>query len=241
MICSNYFSEHVLGPSVVTCVSDRRLDFSLNKSTPFLTRPQREYLNKACGFSLPAVVNIRQIHGVRVLCIGCRFLKGQRSKKDYQKADALITNRPAIPLAVRTADCLSIFFYDPENRAIGLCHAGWRSTHKQIAVKTVRAMKKRYGTQPKNLKIGFGPCIRPCCYEVGENMKKMFSRDVQKRRSKFFLNLPRVNRRQLLSCGVRPGNILDHKECTCCNKKYYSFRRQGKKAGRMFSLMMIRP
>jgi copper oxidase (laccase) domain-containing protein len=43
---------------------------------------------------------------------------------------------------------------------------------------------------------------------------------------------------QLEKLGVKNKKIVDLKECTCCQKKrYHSFRRDGKDAGRMIAIL----
>ena len=36
------------------------------------------------------------------------------------------------------------------------------------------------------------------------------------------------------------ASMVDSGICTCCDKNYFSFRRDGSKAGRMISIMMLR-
>ncbi|MBI4832252.1 MAG: laccase domain-containing protein, partial [Candidatus Lindowbacteria bacterium] len=68
----------------------------------------------------------------------------------YQDAipatDALITDVPGIPIGVFTADCVPIFLYDPGRMAVGIVHAGWRSTVLEIASKTVKKMAQEFGS-----------------------------------------------------------------------------------------------
>jgi copper oxidase (laccase) domain-containing protein len=68
---------------------------------------------------------------------------------------------------LRFADCLPVLLYDPVRRAIGLAHAGWRGTLKGIAAKTALTMVEAYGSRPADIVAGLGPCIGPCCYQVG--------------------------------------------------------------------------
>jgi hypothetical protein len=132
-----------------------------------------------------------------------------------------------------------VFIFDPLRRAIGLAHAGWKSTHKTIAAKTVQRMREKYASQPSGLKIVLGPSIRECCCLVGPEFRDYFPSHVKERGGHLYLDLIGVNRDQLLQVGVRQENIFDSGICTCCHKNYFSFRRDGVKAGRMISLMML--
>jgi YfiH family protein len=120
-----------------------------------------------------------------------------------------------------------------------LAHAGWKGTAKMIAAKTVQRMQDKYASLPSELKIVLGPSIRGCCYQVGAQFRDYFPDHVQERAGFLYADVIGANRDQLLQAGVRRENILDSEICTCCNKDYFSFRRDGPKAGRMISLMML--
>jgi len=108
-----------------------------------------------------------------------------------------------------------------------------------IAVKTVQLMNKTYGSKASDLKIVLGPSIRACCYQVGEEFRDRFPLHVKDRAGHLYADVLGANRDQLLEAGVGQANILDSGICTCCNSSYFSFRRDGAKAGRMISLMML--
>ena len=93
--------------------------------------------------------------------------------------------------------------------------------------------------QAKDLKVAFGPAIHACCYEVGAEFAGYFPEEAIQRRNKYFLDVPLANMNQLMGKGVIEENIFDCGECTVCGKDYFSFRRDGEKAGRMISIMML--
>ncbi len=228
-----YFSN-----DVIAFTSDRTVDFSRQGDAPSLTAEQKHFLSRQADVKISRLPHIKQIHGKRIIvvkrfsCVGTRY---------PLKADGLITNVAGVPLTIRTADCLSIFLFDPKNKAVGLVHAGWRGTQKNITAHAVRSMMKKWRTNPKDLKVVFGPSIRSCCYEVSAKFKEYFPRETRRRGRRFFLDLSFVNKRQLLALGVKKKNIFDCKVCTCCNPKFFSYRREGEKAGRMISLLMLKP
>jgi YfiH family protein len=88
--------------------------------------------------------------------------------------DGLITERSAILLAIRTADCLPLLLVDRRKRAIGAFHAGWRGTVKRIAEKGVGEMRRWFGSRPEDLEAAIGPGIHGCCYDVGEEVREQF-------------------------------------------------------------------
>ena len=89
--------------------------------------------------------------------------------------------------------------------------------------------------------MGFGPAIRKCCYEVEEKFTQLFKSGIIKKKNKTYLDLIANNKGQLLKSGVRRKNILDSGICTCCeDKDFFSFRREGDRAGRMMSVIMLK-
>jgi hypothetical protein len=88
--------------------------------------------------------------------------------------DGVITGTPGLLLAVETADCLPIVLVDPEHRAVGVFHAGWRGTLKRIVEKGVGAMRGAFLSEPARMKAAIGPGIGACCYEVGEEVREQF-------------------------------------------------------------------
>ncbi|MGA9511643.1 MAG: peptidoglycan editing factor PgeF [Candidatus Sulfotelmatobacter sp.] len=88
--------------------------------------------------------------------------------------DGLVTNTPGLLLAIQAADCLPVILVDPEHRAVGVFHAGWRGTVKRIVEKGVGEMRRRFGCRPSDLKAAIGPGIHGCCYEVGPQVRDQF-------------------------------------------------------------------
>src|SRR5215472_16690902 len=60
--------------------------------------------------------------------------------------DALVTDRPDVPLLATFADCYPVVVHDPVRRALALVHAGWRGTALGIAARAVEALESEYGS-----------------------------------------------------------------------------------------------
>ncbi len=222
-------------PQVFCFFSERPADFALRELSHRLPPEQTKALAAQTGLELPAIFNIKQVHAAEVVDV-------TSCGKDapVPEADALVTSRKNQPLAIRTADCLPVFLVDPKTGALGLAHAGWRSTRAGIVGRTVRLLETRFGVRPPDLLVGFGPCIRSCCYEVGEEVRAAFAQTVTGRGGKFYADLSGENLRQLKEAGVREEAVRDAGLCTCCDKRFFSFRREGDQAGRHLSLLMVR-
>ena len=70
-------------------------------------------------------------------------------RKRKIKADAIITNQKKFPIAVLTADCVPILFYD-KKKMIAAIHAGWKGAFKGIISKVIKFMIKK-GSKTKNI------------------------------------------------------------------------------------------
>lgn len=183
-----------------------------------------------------------------------------------RKADAVITRKRGVTLAMSSADCVPIMLYDPVREAIGLVHAGWRGTARGIAATVVDALREQFGCQPQHLYAGIGPSIGACCYEVSENVRGLFHGHLQfeemptkaryrnlVRESAVFsvrepgaraslrLDLWQTNRNQLLMAGLLPEHIEITDICTSCEReRFYSYRAEHGRTGRFPSLLALR-
>lgn len=203
---------------------------------------RKKFLN-SLNIDYKLLVCARQVHGSLVSYI-CETDRGRGALSEESaifNTDALITNIRNLALAVFTADCLTIFLYDPISHSIGLIHAGWRSTKESVTLKTVQLMEEKFKTQSKDLYVGFGPGIRNCCYEVREEFRDHFTFGLIERNSHYYLDLVSINKKQLLDLGVNEKNTSDTKICTSCqNNQFFSYRKEGNNCGRMMSVMMLK-
>lgn len=230
-------------PDLISVTSQGRQNMSLVYGDTKDALFNRKKFLSALGIDFRSLVCARQAHGAHVCYVG----ENERGKgalshdSALTDTDALATEKKNLPLAVFTADCLPVFLYDPRTPAIAIAHAGWRSSKENIATKTIRLMQDKFNTQAGDLRIGFGPAIRACCYQVGGGFQEHFPGSLTERRGNFYLDLISVNKKQLLDAGVREGNVADSGICTCCqNDKFFSFRKNGDTSGRMISVIMLK-
>ena len=186
--------------------------------------------------------------------------------KPRRKADALITRQRGVALALSSADCVPLMFYDPVEGVIGMAHAGWRGTARGIAAATIDAMCEQFGSLPRNIHVGLGPSIGPCCYEVSEEVRRLYlgqqQFDVMPTNARYrnlvresavfvveqftdrtglLLDLWETIRNQLLLVGVLPEHIELPGICTSCEKeRFFSHRGEYGKAGRFPSILALR-
>lgn len=184
---------------------------------------------------------VKQIHSDKIIII-----KKTKSLHGI-KADGIITNVRNFPIAVKVADCIGSIVIDPEKKVMAAIHSGWRGIVLKIILKAVKMMKKYFGSSPGKMVVITSPSIGPCCYEIGHDLykklkrQKKFSNIFIKRKNKVFMDLQKANKNILLSAGVKKKNIFTSSLCTKCNNDmFFSYRAEGKKAGRMFVVGMIK-
>ncbi len=163
------------------------------------------------------------------------------------EGDFLITADTHSGLGIMTADCLPIVFYDTHNNVIAVIHAGWRGSMQEIAQKTLETMHQKFNTQAHNITVFFGPSAKVCCYSVGQELLASleafdYADDVIHYHNDVpFFDLPRFNRLQLQACGVKSEAFhTDYNICTICDPMFYSYRRDGEKAGRQMTVVSLK-
>jgi len=195
------------------------------------------------GVNPSDLITCKQVHSANVAVV--RRVDRGRGAFEFDSAiddtDAMVTQERGLPIAVFSADCLPIFLYDVKNKTIGLIHAGWQGTAGGVLINTARVLIEEFGCNPTNLLVAFGPSIGRCCYEVGEDFRRIFSHGLVEREGRLYLDLVAENFFQARSFGIPEKNVSICAKCTSCdNEEFFSFRKEGKNAGRIMSLMMLK-
>ena len=233
------FKDLTAIPGFVHAVTTRATDgFLPVRRAAHPPEPGAEFLN-ALGVPSGNLILLNQEHADAVLTVEAA---GPENAARNPSADAVVLTSPGWYSAIRTADCLSVLAVEPRRRIASLVHAGWRGTCSRVTAKAVARLLGLPGVSPENLWVGFGPCIRNCCYEVGEEVRAAY-RERGHETGEIFqgrrLDLIRANRIQLERLGV--SRIVDSGLCTSCsNDRFYSFRRE-KTDRRMWTLAGFRP
>lgn len=89
------------------------------------------------------------------------------------EADALVTDRPGLVLAVVTADCAPVLLADGAAGVVGAAHAGWRGAQGGVIENTIAAMEA-LGARRERIRAAIGPCIAQANYEVDEALHRRF-------------------------------------------------------------------
>jgi copper oxidase (laccase) domain-containing protein len=108
-------------------------------------------------------------------------------------------------------------------------------------------MADTFRCRPRDLRVGVGPAVGPCCYTVGDEVRRAFAdhgRDIdggdflRGSDGRLRLNLPAAVIRQLLGAGIPAGNIETISLCTACRSDLlFSRRRDGPTPDRMHAFI----
>ena len=227
----------------------------------------RRRLLSALGLETSTLIFLNQIHSDRVYAVESAagfsespipFYLFPSSESDSNEisllkiknheGDALITNVENAALAIKTADCFPVLIADPVHMAIGAVHSGWRGTLARVLPRTIEEMIRRFQSDPRHMLAALGPGIRECCFEVDEDVARLFTEAYPEKpvarpsraHGKYLVNLAVVLKTQMTQSGIPPENQHDSGLCTCCNtREFFSWRAEGAAAGRMMAVIAI--
>ena len=200
------------------------------------------------GVDLGSLIRMRQVHCADVFeARSERAAGGPAPLSEWPEADIAVTDDPSVALSVRAADCVPILLGDRRTGAVAAIHAGWKGTAAGAAMVAVKSLTSRYGTEPEDVIAAVGPCIGPCCYEVGPELPAHFSSHPDA--SAWFtsgatlhLDLWRATRDQLARAGIPLPQIHISGLCTFDHPAlFHSYRRDGGSAGRLVAAIRSWP
>ena len=215
-------SPEPLGMNLSSHVGDEQANVDENRRRFF------ESIGIASGTK---AVYQNQIHSANI-----NVVNGKESI--VKDSDALITQEPNVLLGITVADCTPILLYEPKAKLIAAIHAGWRGTEQMIALAAVRKMVE-LGGLPENIFAFIGACASGAKYEVDLDVATLFEEKhlVDLHNGKFLLDVKAANHDQLLFAGVPASQIEVSPLCTILDERLHSYRRDGKRSGRMLAVI----
>lgn len=214
-------------------------DFALLRD-PEALRENLARLGRAIGFDPARLYQVMQVHGATV-----READGEPSAVQALEGDAVVARRAGHAAGVRVADCVPILVGDVETRVAVAVHAGWKGVVAGVIEAGVRALGA-----PGRRVAAIGPCIGPCCFEVGADVAASIAeaagdpgvvvrRHEDAGRPKAMVDLRRAARARLRAEGLADVDVDDVGGCTRCDPGlYYSFRRDGDASGRLLAVVV---
>jgi hypothetical protein len=174
-------------------------------------------IRRAAGMGDWPLCTAQQIHGDKIATVDrCSH---HSASCEFANCDGIITNERRVALGIYVADCCAVYVVDPKTPAIGLVHSGRKGTDLGVVTKAIRQMTARFASDPAELIVQLSPCIRPPHYEVD------FATQIVS---------------QCRGLGVK--QIHESGVCTACDlTRYYSYRAEKGKTGRMLALLGLNP
>jgi YfiH family protein len=170
-------------------------------------------VRRSLGLERAAFLSAQQVHGNQIAVINAP----SESDQCFDGCDGLITNQRGVSLGIYVADCCAIYLVDPVRACIGLVHSGKKGTALGVVSEAISGLTKIFGTNPADLIVQLSPCIRPPHYEID------FAAEIV---------------RQCREAGVK--NVYDCGICTACDlQRYYSYRAEKGRTGRMLALLSL--
>lgn len=210
-----------------------------------LTHPLLEELRVEHGFgtraSQPpaALVRPRQVHGTRVVVLA----RGAPPPADLGEADAIVSERAALPIGVVTADCLPILVATRAG-SVAAVHAGWRGLAAGVIGAALEPLAALAPQGLAGAAAVIGPRVGSCCYEVDAPVLDAFAERFSgaldaaieaTRPGHWRIDLAALARADLVRSGIAEHRVAALTDaCTACDgRRFHSYRRDGPNAGRL--------
>ncbi|MFB0618730.1 peptidoglycan editing factor PgeF [Streptomyces sp. AGS-58] len=182
----------------------------------------RELAAKSLGLDPVSVVWMRQVHGADVVVVDAPW-----GDRPVPEADAVVTARRGLALAVLTADCVPVLLADPVAGVAAAAHAGRPGMVRGVVPAAVRAMVE-LGAVPDRIVARTGPAVCGRCYEVPEEMRAEVAAAEPAARAETSWGTPAVDvgagvHAQLDRLGVR--DRAHSPVCTLESADHFSYRR----------------
>jgi YfiH family protein len=147
-------------------------------------------------------------------------------------ADAIVTDRDDVALAIMVADCLPVLLADPVAGVVAVAHAGRRGLLDGVLEATLEQMGT-LGARAEDTTASIGPAICGSCYEVPEEMREDAARRVPATGATTRWGTPALDLRAgavsvLEDAGVPAAAIDADHTCTLEDERFFSYRRSAR-------------
>lgn len=218
------------------------LSGEINNITNLSSSENRKNFLKKVNLENKKKIYSRQTHSTNILKIDNNFLE-----RELNDIDGFSTTRKDVVLITFYADCMPIYIYDIEKKAILISHSGWVGTFNNMLEKSIEHMEKEYKSDRRDLLIAFGPSIHVKDYEVDVEFYKKFKEKFNEedlknvfiyKNGKYFFNNMKLNENLALKYGIIKDRIISSKFDVISNN-CHSYRRDKQKSGRSMGIISI--
>ncbi len=170
-------------------------------------------IRASIGIGQLPLATAQQVHGSELHVIA----RPMQDDECLDGCDGLMTNQRGVCLGIYVADCCAVYLVDPIRGAIALVHSGKKGTELGIVATAIERMEAEFGSAARDLVVQLSPCVRPPHYEID-----------------FAAEIVRTCRDH----GVI--RVHDSGACTACHLgRYYSYRAEKGRTGRMLALLAL--
>ncbi len=210
---------------------------------PLLVAENRRRLLLATGAADWPVAVVQQVHGAKVAVVSELSEVGW-PLKSREQADAQVTNRTGVLLAIVVADCVPILLWAKSGQGVAVIHAGWRGSAAGVTEAAVQELCRLCSVRPDQIEAAIGPAIGPECYPVGGEVRQEILRNhawALAETADGRVDLASLQAEILRREGLKPASIVTSRLCTSCQEHLlFSYRRDGQRSGRMAALIGLK-
>ena len=192
------------------------------------------FYNAAESENITDTIKMNQVHSTDCLYI-------DSIPQELPSVDALITDKPKLKLAVKTADCAPILIADTKRHLVAAVHAGWKGAFQGVIETTLLKMIE-LGGNPKNMVAGVGPHLQIQSFEIAPEMRALFpkteSHFFTEENGKIYFDFDAYVIHRLRRSGIETLQSVG--EDTYSSPQYNSYRRDPKNPARQLSIIEIK-
>ena len=169
---------------------------------------------------------------------GADVVLAQPTWPERPRADGIVATTPGLTLLVRAADCAPVLLVAPDQGIVGAAHCGRPGLVAGVVPATVARMRELGAGR---IEGWIGPHVCGRCYEVPEQLRADVAAVVPESRAETSWGTPSVD----LAAGVRAQlerldvDVHDAGRCTRESADLYSYRRDGRRTGRLAALVRL--
>ncbi|MGI9084529.1 MAG: polyphenol oxidase family protein [Aeromicrobium sp.] len=211
-----FFHHDVSGP-VELWFTDRSLDLA----------------DVADTIHVDSLAGMEQLHGADVAWV----------KDDTVRpaVDALLTDAVGLALLVRVADCVPVVLAAPDDGLVGVVHCGRLGLVTGVVPAAIEALRERGA---RRLAAWIGPRACGRCYELPTQMADDVAAAVLEARSTTSWGTSAADIGAGVVAQLAAGKVQVHdlgaEVCTIEDERFFSYRREGDRAGRFGAVVVLR-
>ena len=199
---------------------------------PVAVEANRVRVAEAVAVPRDHLLFMNQVHGDRVVVVDGPWSGA------VPDADAVVTTRDDVALAVLVADCTPVLLLDREAGVAGAVHAGRPGMVAGVVGRAVATMRE---LGARTIEAAVGPSVCGRCYEVPQEMQDDVAAVEPVSRATTSWGTPSLDvaagvRAQLGRDGVE---VVDLSRCTRESPDLFSYRRDGPGSGRQAGIIRI--